>query len=139
MITRLEELRTLGVGLHIDDFGTGYSSLSYLQRFPIDTLKIDYSFIQRLGDQGDGAEIVRTILLLARELGIDAIAEGVETKNQLEQLRTLECDFAQGFYFAKPLQSRLVTGLLRSHQEQRIECAAPDEIDSIQANMLNQG
>jgi predicted signal transduction protein with EAL and GGDEF domain len=139
MIARLEQLRALGVGLHIDDFGTGYSSLSYLQRFPIDTLKIDFSFINRIGDNGDGAEIVRTILLLARELGIDAIAEGVETKNQLEQLRLLECEYAQGFYFAKPLQPRLVTGLLSSHQEQRIECAAPEEIDSIQANMLHRG
>ncbi len=136
MIARLEQLRALGVGLHIDDFGTGYSSLSYLQRFPIDTLKIDYSFIKRIGTNGDGAEIVRTILLLARELGIDAIAEGVETKNQMEQLRLLECDYGQGYFIAEPMQSRLVTGLLRSHQEQRIQAAAPDEIDTIQADML---
>ncbi len=80
MIVFLNQLRCLGVGLHVDDFGTGYSSLSYLQRFPIDTLKIDYSFVNRIGTSGDRAEIVKTIILLAHSLGVDSIAEGVETE-----------------------------------------------------------
>ena len=99
----LARLRGLGVRLSIDDFGTGYSSLSYLNRFPVDTLKIDRSFITRL-DQGDeNVEIVKTIVMLAGNLGMQVIAEGVETPGQLEQLRRLKCQYGQGYLFSKPL------------------------------------
>lgn len=103
MVSYLNRLRNLGIGLHIDDFGTGYSSLSYLQRFPITALKIDYSFVKRIGINGNNAEIVKTIILLARDLGVDCIAEGIETKYQLDQLRALNCHFGQGFYIGKPM------------------------------------
>ncbi|WP_420127050.1 putative bifunctional diguanylate cyclase/phosphodiesterase [Longimicrobium sp.] len=98
----LEELKTLGVDLCIDDFGTGYSSLSYLHRFPIDTLKVDRSFIMRLGD-GQTEQIVRTILVLARTLGMRAVAEGVETPEQADSLRGMGCEYAQGFRFSHPV------------------------------------
>lgn len=136
VVAFLTALRKLGVRLHIDDFGTGYSSLSYLQRFPIDALKIDYSFINRIGVNGDRAEIVKTIITLARDLGIDAVAEGVETKNQLEQLRSLDCGFAQGFYIAEPMPPRLVPGFLESLRESYLREALPAEIDHIQLALL---
>jgi diguanylate cyclase (GGDEF)-like protein/PAS domain S-box-containing protein len=98
----LEELKRLGVDLCIDDFGTGYSSLSYLHRFPIDTLKVDRSFIRRLGD-GQTEQIVRTILVLARTLGMRAVAEGVETSEQADCLRGMGCEYAQGFRFSHPV------------------------------------
>lgn len=115
MIEILNKIRELGVGLHVDDFGTGYSSLSYLQQFPIDTLKIDYSFINHIGTNGDRAEIVKTILVLARELGVDTIAEGIETEHQMIQLRELDCHYGQGFYFGKPMDEEHVTESLQKH------------------------
>ncbi|HEY0080322.1 MAG TPA: EAL domain-containing protein [Pyrinomonadaceae bacterium] len=98
----LRELRALGVQLSIDDFGTGYSSLSYLHRFPIDTLKIDRSFVTRMVDNSENIEIVRTIVMLAQILGMDVVAEGVETKEQLALLRKLGCENGQGYFFSKP-------------------------------------
>lgn len=105
-VAMLQQLRSLGVQISIDDFGTGYSSLSYLHRLPIDTLKIDRSFVMRMGENSENAEIVRTIIALARNLRMSVIAEGVETIEQLEQLRSLECDNAQGFLFARPLEAK---------------------------------
>ncbi|HEX8144889.1 MAG TPA: EAL domain-containing protein [Pyrinomonadaceae bacterium] len=99
----LWKLRELGLRLSIDDFGTGYSSLSYLHRFPIDTLKIDRSFISRMIDNNENKEIVRTIVMLAQNLGMDVVAEGVETKAQLEELRRLQCENGQGYLFSKPM------------------------------------
>ncbi len=99
----LKQLKAMGFRLAIDDFGTGYSSLSYLHRFPIDILKIDRSFISNLGGVGGGEKIVVAILALADSLGITVIAEGVETKAQATNLRELGCQYAQGYYFAKPL------------------------------------
>jgi diguanylate cyclase (GGDEF)-like protein len=99
----LEQLRALGVELSIDDFGTGYSSLSYLQRFPVSTLKIDRSFVSRMTESNGTAEIVRTITKLAQNLGMDVVAEGVETEVQRAQLSAFECEFGQGYYFAKPM------------------------------------
>jgi diguanylate cyclase (GGDEF)-like protein/PAS domain S-box-containing protein len=98
----LRQLRALGVQLSIDDFGTGYSSLSYLHRFPIDTLKVDRSFVMRMADNNENIEIVRTILMLAQNLGMDVVAEGVETREQLALLRKLGCEYGQGFLFSKP-------------------------------------
>ncbi|NJK75773.1 MAG: EAL domain-containing protein, partial [Microcoleus sp. SU_5_6] len=117
--TVLAELKARNIRLSIDDFGTGYSSLSYLHRFPLDTLKIDRSFVSRLGtkESSDGGgqplQIVRAIVTLARNLGLEAIAEGVETVEQLEQLRELECDRAQGYLFSKPLDSAAISELLQ--------------------------
>jgi Amt family ammonium transporter len=102
-VQMLGRLRALNVQLYMDDFGTGYSSLSYLHRFQIDTLKIDRSFVSAMGDRGENSEIVRTIVTLARNLGIDVIAEGVETPEQLAQLRALGCSQVQGYLFSGPL------------------------------------
>src|SRR5260370_14323618 len=97
-----KRLKALGVQLSIDDFGTGYSSLGYLHRFPLDTLKIDRSFVGRIGEAADNIEIVRTIVSLADNMGMEVVAEGVETLGQLNQLRQLNCQFGQGDLFARP-------------------------------------
>ncbi|PYQ24080.1 MAG: hypothetical protein DMF79_02475 [Acidobacteria bacterium] len=102
-IAVLFELRARGVGIQIDDFGTGYSSLSYLQKLPVDTLKIDRSFVSRLDEAGEKAEIVESIIALARSLDLDVIAEGIETERQLARLRMLRCDGGQGFLLSKPM------------------------------------
>jgi EAL domain-containing protein (putative c-di-GMP-specific phosphodiesterase class I) len=101
----LAKLRALGVFLSIDDFGTGYSSLSYLNRFPLDILKIDRSFISTMNHSEDNLQIVKTIVTLAGNLGMQVIAEGVETEDQLNQLRLLKCQYAQGYLFSKPLDA----------------------------------
>jgi diguanylate cyclase (GGDEF)-like protein/PAS domain S-box-containing protein len=102
----LNQLRELGVQLAMDDFGTGYSSLSNLHSFPINTLKIDRSFITRMVENNENAEIVRTISGLAQNLGMDVVAEGVETQEQLEILRSLGCKYGQGYFFSKPLDAQ---------------------------------
>ncbi len=99
----LRALKDLGVTLAIDDFGTGYSSLSHLQRFPLDILKIDKSFVDELGVDRGGAEIVAAVVKLAHALGLQVIAEGVETERQLDALGRLDCDFAQGYLFSRPV------------------------------------
>jgi diguanylate cyclase (GGDEF)-like protein len=107
-----EKLRKLGVQLHIDDFGTGYSSLAYLQRFDADTLKIDRSFVTKMSENEDSAELVRTIVNMAHNLGMQVVAEGVETETQYIQLKSLSCDYAQGYLFSKPLTVLDVEALL---------------------------
>jgi EAL domain-containing protein (putative c-di-GMP-specific phosphodiesterase class I) len=87
----------------MDDFGTGYSSLSHLHLFPIDTLKIDSSFVHKVDTDLEKVEILRSVISLAWNLGMDIVAEGIETKQQMYQLRLLNCDLAQGYLFAKPL------------------------------------
>jgi diguanylate cyclase (GGDEF)-like protein/PAS domain S-box-containing protein len=109
----LEQLRNLGVQLSIDDFGTGYSSLSYLHRLPIDTLKIDRSFIGRITENNENREIVRTIIMLARNLGMVVTAEGIETREQLDMLRDLKCDSAQGYLFSRPVDAEIALRLIR--------------------------
>jgi len=111
-VTMLSQLRDLGIHLSIDDFGTGYSSLSYLHRFPINTLKIDRSFVSRMGNNGENTEIVRAIIMLAHSLGMDVVAEGVETAQHLAQLRALGCEFGQGYFFSKPVDCEAATALL---------------------------
>ena len=101
----LSELRKLGVRLCIDDFGTGYSSLSYLRRFALDILKIDRSFVNDMLNDNESQEIVKTILSLGRNLGMQVVAEGVETLEQMTLLKQLGCEFAQGYLFARPLDS----------------------------------
>jgi len=108
----LSELRALGVQVQIDDFGTGYSSLGYLQKLPIDTLKIDRTFVSRLGIDGSGLEIVRTILALAHDLGMKVVAEGIETEDQLSKLKSMQCEYGQGYLFNKPIDSQAAGILL---------------------------
>ncbi len=110
----LTELRALGIRLSIDDFGTGYSSLSYLHRFPLDTLKIDQSFVKRMQEDGQGGEIVTTIVQLAGNLKMDVIAEGIETDFQLAGLREMGCDYGQGYFFSRPLTADKASELLAS-------------------------
>jgi diguanylate cyclase (GGDEF)-like protein/PAS domain S-box-containing protein len=110
----VQKLNDLGIQVQIDDFGTGYSSLSYLNRLHIDTLKIDRSFISSLGSPGERAVIVHAIIRLARELGINVIAEGVETSEQLQSLRSLECAHGQGFLFSQPVGGDAAGDLLAS-------------------------
>ena len=112
VMTALEQLEALGLELHIDDFGTGYSSLSYLQGFPADVLKIDRSFINKLTQNAESARLVQTIVAMAHGLGLCVVAEGVETVEQLEHLRTLGCEYAQGYLFAKPLEVDAVPAFL---------------------------
>lgn len=99
----LLQLKAMGIQLSVDDFGTGYSSLGYLYRFPMDVLKIDRSFVSRVDIDGEKLELVRTIITLAWNLGMDVVAEGVETTKQLAQLKALKCEYAQGYLFSKPL------------------------------------
>lgn len=109
----LSEFKDLGIHVQLDDFGIGYSSLGYLHRLPIDTLKIDRTFISRLEANGNGTEIIQTILSLARDLGMKVVAEGVETEKQLAKLEAMNCQYMQGFFFAEPVISDKATDLLR--------------------------
>jgi EAL domain-containing protein (putative c-di-GMP-specific phosphodiesterase class I) len=106
--TTLQRLKGLGVGLAIDDFGTGYSSLSYLKRFPVDSLKVDRSFIEGLGRDAEDTAIVAAVINLAHTLGLGAVAEGVETGEQLSTLKDLGCEVAQGYHLGRPVPAELV-------------------------------
>ncbi len=119
-IARLEKLKSLGVRLAIDDFGTGFSSLSYLQNLPCDSLKIPKPFLDRLGDGGRAASLVRGIIELGRTLGLTVVAEGVEQARQWECLEELSCDLVQGYYFARPQSAERIEALLRRHSVAQI-------------------
>jgi EAL domain-containing protein (putative c-di-GMP-specific phosphodiesterase class I) len=108
----LRALKALGVRLAIDDFGTGYSSLSYLKRFSVDTLKIDRSFVDGLGNDIQDTAIVQSVITLARALNLTTTGEGIETPSQQEHLRALGCDAGQGFLFARPIPAREIEELL---------------------------
>jgi diguanylate cyclase (GGDEF)-like protein/PAS domain S-box-containing protein len=112
--TMLYKLQAMNIQLCIDDFGTGYSSLSYLHQFPINILKIDRSFINRIGVAGENAEIVRTIVTLANNLNMDVVAEGVETTAQVIHLKALGCKYAQGYFFSQPLDEQVAEALVTS-------------------------
>jgi EAL domain-containing protein (putative c-di-GMP-specific phosphodiesterase class I) len=99
----LHELRRLGVRLGVDDFGTGYSSLSYLHRFPIDVIKIDRSFVERLTGEGDEASLADSIVRIAHGLRVTTVAEGIEDAAQLRALQAMGCDHGQGYHFARPM------------------------------------
>ena len=111
-VAMLMQLQALGIRFSIDDFGTGYSSLSYLHRFPIDTLKIDRSFVKGIDIDPEKLEIIRTILALACNLGMDVVAEGVETRKQMYQLKALQCEFGQGYLFSKPLDAEMAEAFI---------------------------
>ena len=113
----LGQLRDLGAKIHIDDFGTGYSSLSYLHRIPFDALKIDRSFICDPSSNESTVPIVRTIMRLASDLGVQVVAEGVETREQAEWLKSLDCQYAQGHLYSKPVDADDATKLLQSQAE----------------------
>ena len=121
-IEKLRALKALRVDLAVDDFGTGYSSLSYLKRFPIDTLKIDHSFVSDL-DTPDGAAIVDAIMALAKTLNLRVIAEGIENESQLAYLVNKGCDLLQGFYFARPIYPEDVPNMLDENFRGQIQSA----------------
>jgi EAL domain-containing protein (putative c-di-GMP-specific phosphodiesterase class I) len=110
--SRLSALRALGVKVAVDDFGTGYSSLAYLDRYPVDILKIDRSFVAPLGDSPKSAALVRSIIDLATALELDTVAEGVEDEHQVATLQALGCHLGQGYFFAKPLPASEIIALL---------------------------
>jgi diguanylate cyclase (GGDEF)-like protein len=112
IVTALLAIRELGVGLVLDDFGTGYSSLSYLRRLPLDTIKIDRSFVAGLDDDNSNLPIVEAVIALAHALGMEVVAEGIETVAQLTRLRGLACDRGQGYYYARPQPPEALTALL---------------------------
>lgn len=111
-IATLHQIKALGIQIGIDDFGTGYSSLSHLYYFPTDTLKLDQSFVRRLGKHSENDKIVYAIIMLAHNLGMNVIAEGIETWRQLDLLRSLQCEYGQGFLFSKPVDREAATHLL---------------------------
>jgi diguanylate cyclase (GGDEF)-like protein len=112
----LQKLRDLGIGIALDDFGTGYAAFNYLQELPLDTLKIDRSFVQRLDGSSAHLATVRAIITLARQMGLKTVAEGVESEQQLRQLREIGCEFMQGFFLARPLRPEAAYSLLRKQQ-----------------------
>ena len=124
----LGQLRALGVEISIDDFGTGYSSLSYLHRFPISALKVDRSFVSSMIDNQESLEIVRTIVALARNLKMDVVAEGVETLEQAEELRSMNCEFGQGYYFSRALNAENAVRFLAGDSADGIP---PPAVDSL--------
>ena len=131
----LQKLRERSIRLSIDDFGTGYSSLSYMHSFPVSSLKIDRSFVQRLDGNPENLGLIPAIISIAKTMGMSAIAEGIETTQQLNQLKTLGCDFGQGYLFSKPVEAQTATGryantsdyvrdLIRKDQERVARIAA---------------
>jgi len=113
-INTLRELKAMDMRISIDDFGTGYSSLSYLKRFPIDVLKIDQSFVRDIPGDADNAAIASTIITMAHSLGLKVVAEGVETKEQLNFMREHGCDAMQGYFLSKPLPADQFESFLKS-------------------------
>jgi diguanylate cyclase (GGDEF)-like protein/PAS domain S-box-containing protein len=119
--------RALGIAWSLDDFGTGYSSLSHLHRLKVGTVKVDRAFVSRLGIEEGGTEMVRAIVALAHSLAMDVVAEGVETVEQLEHLHRLGCEYAQGYYFAEPLDGAAATAFIASDVWRRPPAIHPDE------------
>lgn len=120
------QLQELNVELVMDDFGTGYSSLSYLHQFPINAVKVDRSFVSRMGSDGENLEIVRAIVSLAHSLGMTVTAEGVETAEQIALLRALDCEYVQGYYFSEPSEPETAAALLEANPRIGREARSPD-------------
>jgi EAL domain-containing protein (putative c-di-GMP-specific phosphodiesterase class I) len=115
VVDTLLALEALDVGISLDDFGTGYSSMLMLKRLPVSEIKVDRSFVSRLAEEGHDASIVRSIVELAHALGVEAVAEGVETEEVWDELAELGCDTAQGWYVSRPMASAAATDWLREH------------------------
>jgi len=113
IIAQLEAIRNMGIKLSIDDFGTGYSSLSYLHRFPFDTLKIDRSFIEDADSDFEKLEILQSVIKLAWNLGLEVIAEGIETQKNYFQLKALNCELGQGYLFSRPVDAQAIEALFK--------------------------
>jgi EAL domain-containing protein (putative c-di-GMP-specific phosphodiesterase class I) len=111
-IETVEQLRALGVGIHLDDFGTGYSALSYLHRLPLDAVKVDRAFTSSIDQEERPLHVVKAIISLAHAIGLEVVAEGVTNERQLELLRGMGCDLAQGFFFSRPCNNEEMTALL---------------------------
>ena len=118
-IEKLKQVRSLAIELAIDDFGTGYSSLAYLAKLPVQTLKIDRSFIKSMQDDADAMTLVSTMISLAHSLRLKVVAEGVETEDQARILRLLRCDEMQGYLFSKPLPLTDFAALLQGPQSEK--------------------
>ena len=129
-IVVLRELKALGIEFSLDDFGTGYSSLSYLHSFPFDTIKIDRSFVNSVGENDEKIGIVRAIVSLANNLGMNTIAEGIETDNQLAQLKALKCQYGQGYYLSKPLDKEIIETVIAT------EVTKPQTVELPNSQML---
>lgn len=129
-IAILRELKAMGIEFSLDDFGTGYSSLSYLHQFPFDTIKIDRSFVNSISDNSEKLGIIRAIVTLARNLGMNTIAEGIETVNQLAQLKALKCQYGQGYYLSKPLDKEILESIIT------LETASPQLAESVDSQLL---
>lgn len=129
----MQELKKIGVNLVIDDFGTGYSSLSYLKRFPVDTLKIDISFVRGLPESKDDTAIVRAIIAMAQQLNLDVVAEGIETENQFSFLTENSCNIGQGFLFSKAIPAEEFSKLLKKNKFsfQHIKTRDNEEIQTV--------
>ncbi len=133
----LSQLCALGVQLSIDDFGTGYSSLSYLHRFPVTALKIDRSFIGRMGANGENCEVVKTINTLARNLGMSVVAEGIETEDQLMQLKAMGCEYGQGYIFSRPLTAETAKLFVQEHRALALANLMDDKLMQSQLQLVN--
>ena len=129
-IAMLEKIHELGARIAIDDFGTGYSSLTYLKRLPIDIIKIDMPFVQGIGKDNNDEEIIKVIITLAKSLGLQTVAEGVETKEQVSFLHEHKCDFMQGFYFCRPMPAEVATHVLK-------EILSEDKLEEPQHSITN--
>lgn len=124
-VKTISELREMGIRVSIDDFGAVYSSLSYLHRFPIDTLKIDRSFVNRIGQDVESSEIVQTIINLASNLGMEVVAEGVETLEQLDFLRNINCNYGQGYYYSRPIDNLSAARMVEALKEDEPDKSIP--------------
>ncbi len=133
MVKRIEDLHDLGVRVALDDFGSGYSNLSYLQRFPLDKLKIDRSFVVALGNSANGGVIIQAIVALGRALGLSVLVEGVETEQQRVLLRLAGCDEMQGFLFAKPAPAATIDRLLSQQKQNSGAKALPPQAATLTA------
>jgi EAL domain-containing protein (putative c-di-GMP-specific phosphodiesterase class I) len=127
MVKRINDLHALGVRVALDDFGSGYSNLGYLQRFPLDKLKIDRSFVAALGRSSNGGVIIQAIVALGRALGLSVLVEGVETEHQRVLLRLAGCDEMQGFLFARPAPAKAIDKLLVQAKQGGRPLSAGDE------------
>jgi len=127
----LKDLKTLNVRLSVDDFGTGYSSLSYLSTFPIDTLKIDRSFVEKIQTGNDNLAIPNALVMLGHSLDMDIIAEGIETVEQLEILRQIGCEFGQGFYFSKPLNKADATTFIKRWSHNKFDACLAANVEEL--------